>query len=114
MWSAVSWYYAGGPVLTTDYKGLKFDIIGDAPDIQLYFQSTGDGDQTAGIPLSTFAPYVNSTSWTTVLINFSDLPANAGSLPVDSWDRVDFQAQGSGATVSIPRSSASNVSDALH
>ncbi|RPD78129.1 hypothetical protein L226DRAFT_457148 [Lentinus tigrinus ALCF2SS1-7] len=81
-----------------NFAGLRFDISGDQPDVSLSFSSSTDSDSSASIPLSAMSSSVTSTSWTTITVDFGNLPGNGGVLPADSWDRINFQAGGSGAT----------------
>ncbi|KAF9014041.1 glycoside hydrolase family 44-domain-containing protein [Cyathus striatus] len=77
-----------------DYAGLRFDIAGAQPDIQIFIQSTTDNSQSPSIPLSVLSNTVTVTEFTSLLINFNDLPELVGS---DTWDRLTFQAGGNGA-----------------
>ncbi|KAF8197464.1 glycoside hydrolase family 44-domain-containing protein [Pholiota molesta] len=77
--------------------GLRFDIAGTQPDVTILVQSTGDGDQSASIPLSAISTTVVDGTFSSLLINFSDLPGTGGLLGNDTWDRITFQAGGNGA-----------------
>ena len=97
-WAAFSLKLEG--VIGNSYAGFRFDISGANPPIQFYLQSTVSGGQSVTVPLSALTTTVTTTGWTTVTINFSNLPGGS-ALPVDSWDRLNFQALGDGATVSF-------------
>lgn len=89
-------------IFGTTYAGLKFDILGDNPDIQFYIQSTTDSAQSVTIPLSAMSTAVNVNTWSTILLDFSALPPSGVPLGSGTWDRLNFQAGGSGATVRCP------------
>ncbi|GJE93305.1 glycoside hydrolase family 44 protein [Phanerochaete sordida] len=84
-----------------NFAGLQFEISGDQPDISFYVSSSTDNDQTSNIELTSMSTSVTTSNFTTILINFSDLPGNGGVLATDSWDRINFQAGGNGATFYI-------------
>jgi hypothetical protein len=98
-WAALSLKLEG--VIGNSYAGLRFDISGDNPPIQFYIQSTASGGQSITIPLSAFSTSVSATGWTTVTVNFGNLPPGGSVLGVDTWDRINWQALGDGATVSL-------------
>ena len=82
------------------YAGLRFDIAGASPDVSLYFTSNTDSVNSASIPLSAFAPGgVKAGAFTSVLIDFSNLPGSGVPLATDTWDRITWQSGGNGATV---------------
>ncbi|KAG6840172.1 hypothetical protein C0991_008402 [Blastosporella zonata] len=91
-WSALSIKLEG---TFPNYAGLRFDIAGDNPDVTIYIQSTGDNNQSPSIPLSAFGQTVTANGFTSLLINFSDLPGTGSGS--DTWDRITFQGGANGA-----------------
>ncbi|KAI0264118.1 glycoside hydrolase family 44-domain-containing protein [Gloeopeniophorella convolvens] len=89
----------------SSYAGLQFDVSGaDIPaNVQFYIQSTASNNQSLTIPLSAFdnADSINAANFTTLILDFSNLPGNSGPLGNDSWDRINWQAEGNGATFNI-------------
>ncbi|RDX55250.1 hypothetical protein OH76DRAFT_1339899 [Lentinus brumalis] len=83
------------------FAGLRFDISGAQPDLSLSFSSSTDSDSSASFPLTAMSSAVTATGWTTITVDFGNLPGNGGVLPADSWDRINFQAGGNGATFSV-------------
>jgi hypothetical protein len=74
-----------------NYAGLRFDISGAQPDVSLYIQSTASNGQTANFPLSAMSNIVNTTAFTTVTVNFGNLPGNGGVLPADTcWFHITY------------------------
>ena len=69
-----------------NFAGLRFDISGAQPDVSLSFSSSTDSDSSASIPLAAMSSLVNASAWTTVTIDFGNLPANGGVLPADSCE----------------------------
>ncbi|KIM28564.1 glycoside hydrolase family 44 protein [Serendipita vermifera MAFF 305830] len=100
--SAVSDAYAAvslkSPETIGSYAGLKFDIAADPSQLQLYFQSTADDSQSSAIPISAISAAINPTSFTTVIVDFNALPPNGAPLGAGTWDRINFQALGNGAS----------------
>ncbi|KAG8841405.1 hypothetical protein FRB96_007780, partial [Tulasnella sp. 330] len=87
---------------SNNYAGMRFDLASAAPQqVQWSLQSTTSGGQSAQFTLDTFSSSINANSFTTITINFADLPPNGGLLGNDTWNRLTFQASGSGATYSI-------------
>jgi hypothetical protein len=91
---------------------------GDQPDISITIESVADGVTSPSMALSSISKSVTSNSFTTILINFNDLPGNGGVLVSNkdsfwletlanvmstkadqNWDRLNFQAGANGATV---------------
>ncbi len=71
------------------------------PDLSIFIQSTGDNDQSPTIALSTISDTIVDGTFSSLLINFNDLPGSGAQLSGnDSWDRITFQAGGNGAFVS--------------
>ncbi|KAG8917515.1 hypothetical protein FRC01_002399 [Tulasnella sp. 417] len=93
-WSALSLMNPSG---YSTYAGFQFDFAGDPSALQLYFQGTTDSAQSAYIPLTAFTG-LSSTKLTTVVVNFSALPATGAALGSGAWDRLNFQALANGAT----------------
>ncbi|KJA27031.1 glycoside hydrolase family 44 protein [Hypholoma sublateritium FD-334 SS-4] len=80
------------------YAGLRFDIAGAQPDLSIFIQSTGDNDQSPTVDLSTLSNTIVDGTFSSLLINFNDLPGTGAQLSSnDSWDRITFQAGGNGA-----------------
>ncbi|KAF8969727.1 glycoside hydrolase family 44-domain-containing protein [Flammula alnicola] len=80
------------------YAGLRFDIAGMQPDLTIFIQSTGDNDQSPSIALSDISKTVVDGTFSSLLINFNDLPATGAQISGnDTWDRLTFQAGGNGA-----------------
>ena len=69
-----------------NFAGLRFDISGAQPDLSLSFSSSTDSDSSAGIPLTAMSSAVTTTGWTTITIDFGNLPGNGGVLPTDSCE----------------------------
>ncbi|CAK5284891.1 unnamed protein product [Mycena citricolor] len=95
-YSALSVKYDGG--LLGGYAGMKFDIAGSNPDLTISLSSTADGTTSPSIPLSALSTAVNATAFTTLLINFKDLPGTGTALPNGTWDRITFQSGGETTT----------------
>ncbi|KAH8084875.1 glycoside hydrolase family 44-domain-containing protein [Cristinia sonorae] len=89
------------PATIGNFAGLRFDIAGDNPPIQFYIQSTTDNSQSPTIPLTAFSKTVNSSAFTSVLVDFSQLPPTGAPLGAGTWDRINFQALGDGATYNL-------------
>ncbi|KAF9484656.1 hypothetical protein BDN70DRAFT_825114 [Pholiota conissans] len=83
------------------YAGLRFDIAGAQPDISILIQSTGDNDQSATIPLSAISKTVVDGTFSSLLIDFNNLPGTGSQLGTDTWDRLTLQAGGNGAIYHI-------------
>ncbi|KAF9448877.1 glycoside hydrolase family 44 protein [Macrolepiota fuliginosa MF-IS2] len=98
-WAALSLYYQPAPFNT--YAGLKFDIAGDQPDISVQIQSVADDTSGPSIPLSAISTSVTSSGFTTVLIDFKNLPGTGAALPDGNWDRIAIQAGANGATYHV-------------
>lgn len=94
-WAALS-LYNSAPFKT--YAGLKFDIAGDQPDVTLLIQSVKDSVDGPNIPLSAISKSITSDAFSTVLIDFNNLPGSGVALGGANWDRISLQAGGSGAT----------------
>ncbi|TCD68984.1 hypothetical protein EIP91_009206 [Steccherinum ochraceum] len=97
-YAALSLY---SPTTFNSFAGLRFDIAGDNPPIQFYIQSTTDNAQSPTIPLTALSTTVNSTAFTSLLLDFSALPPTGTPLGNDTWDRINFQALGNGAVYNI-------------
>ncbi|KAF9466233.1 glycoside hydrolase family 44-domain-containing protein [Collybia nuda] len=80
------------------YAGLRFDIAGAQPDLTIMIQSSTDNAQSPSIPLSAFGKTISPTGFTSLLIDFKSLPGTGSPLGDGTWDRITFQAGGSGAT----------------
>ncbi|KAJ3573779.1 hypothetical protein NP233_g2216 [Leucocoprinus birnbaumii] len=97
-WAALSLYNSA---TFKGYAGLKFDIAGDQPDISIQIQSQADSVNGPSIPLSSISKTVTSNAFTSVLIDFSNLPGTGAPLGDGNWDRITIQAGGNGATYHI-------------
>ncbi|KAF5358065.1 hypothetical protein D9756_001355 [Leucocoprinus leucothites] len=97
-WAALSLY---NPDNFKAYAGLKFDVAGDQPDISITIQSVADTVDGPAIPLSAISKTVTSGAFTTVLIDFSNLPGSGSPLGDANWDRITVQAGANGATYHI-------------
>ncbi|KAF5377193.1 hypothetical protein D9615_006454 [Tricholomella constricta] len=100
-WAALSLKL--GSTTFQSYAGLRFDIAGAQPDIQISIQSTADNSQSPTIPLSAFGKTIVADNFTSLLIDFNALPGTGSKLESrccgdGTWDRITFQAGGSGAT----------------
>ncbi|KAI0790933.1 glycoside hydrolase family 44-domain-containing protein [Abortiporus biennis] len=98
-WAAVS-LYTPTP-FGSSFAGLRFDISGDEPPIQFYIQSTTDNSQSPTISLTAFSTSVTSDNFTSILVNFAELPPTGAPLGNGTWDRINFQAEGDGAVYNI-------------
>ncbi|TFK42363.1 glycoside hydrolase family 44-domain-containing protein [Crucibulum laeve] len=79
------------------YAGMRFDIAGAQPDIQIFFQSTTDNSQSPNIALSAISKTVSPTEFSSLLIDFNSLPGSGAQLGNGTWDRITIQAGGNGA-----------------
>ncbi|KAG7094618.1 hypothetical protein E1B28_005442 [Marasmius oreades] len=80
------------------YAGLRFDISGAQPDVQIYFSATDTSAQSPSIPISAISKEVTANGFTSLLIDFKALPGTGATLPTANWDRITFQAGGNGAS----------------
>ncbi|KAF9564346.1 hypothetical protein CPC08DRAFT_685127 [Agrocybe pediades] len=80
-----------------DYAGLRFDIAGAQPDLTIVVQSTADNSQSPNIALSSISKTVVDGQFSSLLIDFNDLPGSGAQLGTGTWDRLTFQAGGNGA-----------------
>ncbi|KDR73568.1 hypothetical protein GALMADRAFT_72267 [Galerina marginata CBS 339.88] len=80
-----------------DYAGLRFDIAGAQPDITLFVQSTVDGTQSPSVSLSSISKTVVDGAFSSLLIDFNNLPGSGAQLGNGTWDRLTIQAGGNGA-----------------
>ncbi|KZP33303.1 carbohydrate-binding module family 1 protein [Athelia psychrophila] len=81
----------------SSYAGLSFDLAGDPTAISFYISDSVDSNNSATIPLTAWNLPATTSTFTTYLLNFAALPPNGASLGNDSWNRVSWQAGGSGA-----------------
>ncbi|PPQ99990.1 hypothetical protein CVT26_009272 [Gymnopilus dilepis] len=93
-WAALSVKYEG---TFSDYAGLRFDIAGAQPDLTISIQSTTDNDASPNIVLSSISNTIADGTFSSLLINFNNLPGSGAVLGNDTWDRINFQAGGNGA-----------------
>lgn len=97
-------YSAFSPKLEGNFSslaGLRFDIAGAQPDVSIYFTDTTTSINSPSIALATISPTVTATAWSTLTIDFSQLPGSGTPLGAGNWDRITFQSGGNGATVSV-------------
>ncbi|KAF9053081.1 glycoside hydrolase family 44-domain-containing protein [Panaeolus papilionaceus] len=94
-WSALSLKLEG---TFPDHAGLRFDIAGAQPEVQIYFESTSEGISSPNIPLSLLSKDIKPDSFTSLLIDFSNLPGTGSELGTANWDRINIQALGNGAS----------------
>ncbi|KAJ6466122.1 glycoside hydrolase family 44-domain-containing protein [Mycena vitilis] len=79
-----------------DYQGLKFDIAGDQPDLTITVSSSVDGTTSPNILLSSLSTNVTGGAFTSLLIDFRNLPGSGAALGNGTWDRITWQAGGNG------------------
>ncbi|KAK7045800.1 hypothetical protein VNI00_007202 [Paramarasmius palmivorus] len=94
-WAALSLKLEG---TFPQYAGLRFDIAGEQPDLQIAFSATDTDTSSASIPLSAISKAVTADGFTSLLIDFSSLPGTGAPLPEANWDRINFQAGQNGAS----------------
>ncbi|KAF7304371.1 Endoglucanase A [Mycena chlorophos] len=99
-WSALSVYYEEN---WSNYGGLQFDIAGNAPDLTISLSSATDGTTSPNILLSTVSNFANITpdAFTTILIDFNNLPGLGSALGNATYDRITFQEDGNGGAYHI-------------
>lgn len=97
-WGAVSLY--AETAFDNNYAGLQFEFTGDPTQVQFYIQSTVSNGQSPTIGVSAMSKTWAATGPTTVVLNFGNLPPAGTVLGNDTWNRLNFQALGNGATVS--------------
>ncbi|KAF5391238.1 hypothetical protein D9757_003018 [Collybiopsis confluens] len=73
-----------------NYAGLRFDISGAQPDVSISFSSSQNTISSPSLPLATLNNAVTTGAFTTLTVDFNDLPGNQG-------DRVNFQGGANGA-----------------
>ncbi|KAJ7665613.1 glycoside hydrolase family 44-domain-containing protein [Mycena rosella] len=79
-----------------DYQGLRFDIAGAQPDLTITVSSSVDGTTSANILLSTLSTSITPDAFTSLLIDFRNLPGTGAALGNGTWDRITWQAGGNG------------------
>ncbi|KAF7303616.1 Endoglucanase A [Mycena indigotica] len=97
-WSALSTKLEG---TFPNYAGLKFDIAGSQPDLTITIQSSTDGAVSPNILLSSISNTITPNAFTTVLIDFSNLPGSGAALGPGTWDRIVWQGGANGAAYHI-------------
>ncbi|KAJ7480887.1 glycoside hydrolase family 44-domain-containing protein [Mycena latifolia] len=97
-WSALSVKLEG---TFPDYQGLRFDIAGAQPDLTITISSSVDGTTSPNILLSSMSTSVTSDAFTSLLIDFRNLPGSGAALGNGTWDRVTFQGGANGAIYHI-------------
>ncbi|KAJ3530913.1 hypothetical protein NMY22_g8380 [Coprinellus aureogranulatus] len=95
-WAALSLKLSQGTFAA--YAGLKFEIAGNQPEVQIIFQSTADDASSPGVPLSEISKTIVGTAFTSALVDFAALPGSGSPLGNGTWDRITFQALGNGAS----------------
>ncbi|KAF7436217.1 hypothetical protein PC9H_003045 [Pleurotus ostreatus] len=98
-WAALSFKLSTGNF--KDYAGLRFDISGAQPALAIYFDSVTESITSPSIQLSQISQSITPDGFTSLLIDFNNLPGSGGQLGDSIWDRLSFQAQGDGATYHI-------------
>ncbi|KAI0028548.1 glycoside hydrolase family 44-domain-containing protein [Vararia minispora EC-137] len=98
-WAALSVF--AEVAFNNDYAGLRFDISGTQPDVSFYLQSSTSNGQSPTIPLASMSSSVNSSAFTTIIVDFSNLPGNQGVLATDTWNRINWQGGANGAAYFI-------------
>ncbi|KIJ28440.1 glycoside hydrolase family 44 protein [Sphaerobolus stellatus SS14] len=89
------------PASFATMAGFKFDVSVSQPDVSLYFQDTAANVQSPSIPLSAMSSSVTTAGFTSILLNFQNIPPNGAVLGNGSWDRINFQAGGNGAVYHV-------------
>ncbi|KAJ3573789.1 hypothetical protein NP233_g2215 [Leucocoprinus birnbaumii] len=97
-WAALSLYNSA---TFKGFAGIKFDIAGDQPDINIQIISEADSVTGPQIPLSSISKSVTSDAFTSVLIDFKSLPGTGTPLGDANWDRITIAAGGTGASYHI-------------
>ncbi|KAL0951928.1 hypothetical protein HGRIS_008582 [Hohenbuehelia grisea] len=95
-WAALSLKLSQGDL--SQYAGLRFDIAGAQPDIQLTIESTTDSAKSPTIPLSAISQSVTPTGFTSLVVDFNNLPGTGSQLGPGTWDRFSFQGGANGAS----------------
>lgn len=67
-----------------NYSGLRFDISGAQPDVSFYLSVSANSDVSPSIPLSAMSTSVSETAFTTITVDFGNLPGNQGVLANDT------------------------------
>ncbi|KAK6967076.1 endoglucanase A [Favolaschia claudopus] len=97
-WSALSVKLEG---TFPDYQGLRFDIAGAQPDLTITVSSSVDGTTSPNILLSALSTSITSDAFTSLLIDFRNLPGSGAALGNGTWDRISFQGGANGAIYHI-------------
>ncbi|KAF7365841.1 Endoglucanase A [Mycena venus] len=92
-WSALSVKLEG---TFPNYQGLRFDIAGDNPDLTITIQSSVDGTTSSNILLSAMSTSITPDAFTSLLIDFRNLPGSGAALGNGTWDRITWQAGANG------------------
>ncbi|KAF7369391.1 Endoglucanase A [Mycena venus] len=79
-----------------NYQGLRFDIAGAQPDLTITIQSSVDGTTSPNILLSALSTSITPDAFTSLLIDFRNLPGSGAALGNGTWDRITWQAGGNG------------------
>ncbi|KAJ8077241.1 hypothetical protein PM082_001669 [Marasmius tenuissimus] len=98
-YSALSLYDTS--IFAGKFAGLKFDLAGDNPDVSIYLTDTATDTNSPTIPLSAFGLTPSASSFTTYLLDFNSLPPNGGTIGSGQYNRITFQAGGSGAKYNL-------------
>ncbi|KAJ7829881.1 glycoside hydrolase family 44-domain-containing protein [Mycena olivaceomarginata] len=97
-WSALSVKLEG---TFPNYQGLRFDIAGAQPDLTITISSSVDGTTSPNILLSAISTTITANAFTSVLIDFRNLPGSGAALGPGTWDRITFQGGANGAIYHI-------------
>ncbi|KAJ7752639.1 glycoside hydrolase family 44-domain-containing protein [Mycena metata] len=89
-WSALSVKLEG---TFPTYQGLRFDI---AAHLTITISSSVDGTTSPNILLSDLSNAITSDAFTSLLIDFRNLPGSGAALGNGTWDRITWQAGGNG------------------
>ncbi|KAJ7085167.1 glycoside hydrolase family 44-domain-containing protein [Mycena belliarum] len=84
-----------------NYQGLKFDIAGAQPDLTISISSSVDGTASPNILLSSMSTSITPNAFTSLLIDFRNLPGSGAALGNGTWDRITWQGGGNGAVYHI-------------
>ncbi|KAJ6546648.1 glycoside hydrolase family 44-domain-containing protein [Mycena vulgaris] len=97
-WSALSVKLEGS---FPNYQGVRFDIAGAQPDLTITISSSVDGTTSPSILLSSISTSITADAFTSLLIDFRNLPGSGAALGPGTWDRISFQGNANGAIYHI-------------
>ncbi|KAJ7915005.1 glycoside hydrolase family 44-domain-containing protein [Mycena leptocephala] len=70
--------------------------IGDNPDLTISISSSVDGTTSSNILLSVLSTSITPDAFTSLLIDFRNLPGSGAALGNGTWDRITWQAGANG------------------